>query len=126
MVRDGGGAPATTIRTWPLPGIGPSQVVAASTMALATAGAPASAVTPWSSMRRRISAPSTLRSTIWGTPMAAQAKGSPHPLQWNWGSVWRYTSSSPSPSCHPNTVAFSQMLRWVSSTPLGRAVVPEV
>ena len=46
MVRVGGGAPAMTIRTVPLPGIGPSHVVAASRIALATAGAPHITVTP--------------------------------------------------------------------------------
>ena len=29
-------------------------------------------------------------------------------------------------SCQPNVVALSQMLRWVSCTPFGRAVVPLV
>ena len=33
--------------------------------------------------------PSTLRSTIWGTPMPAIVNGIPQPLQWNIGSVCR-------------------------------------
>ena len=89
MVRVGGGAPATTMRTRPRPGIGPSHDAAASRMAATTAGAPQSNVTPWRSMRRRISAPSTLRNTICFAPIATCAYGMPHPLQWNIGSVWR-------------------------------------
>ena len=50
----------------------------------------------------------------------------PQPLQWNIGSVCRYTSRSLTPVCHPNVAAFSQMLRCVSCTPFGRAVVPLV
>jgi hypothetical protein len=73
MVRVGGGAPATTMRVRPAPGMGPSQVAAASRTMLTTAGAPHMRVTPWASTRRRISAPSTLRSTTWGTPMAVVA-----------------------------------------------------
>ena len=83
-------------------------------------------VTPWRSTRRRISAPSTLRCTTWGTPIPAVANGMPQPLQWNMGRVCRYTSRSLMPDCQPNTVALSHKLRWVCCTPLGRAVVPEV
>ncbi len=50
----------------------------------------------------------------------------PQPLQWNIGNVWRYTSRSLTLACQPNVVALIQMLRWVSCTPLGRAVVPLV
>ena len=46
-------------------------------------------VTPCCSTRRRISAPSTLRSTTWGTPSPVIANGMPQPLAWNIGSVWR-------------------------------------
>ena len=73
MVRVGGGAPATTMRVRPAPGAGPSIDEAASRMAAATAGAPHIKVTPWASTRRRISAPSTLRSTICLAPMATSA-----------------------------------------------------
>ena len=54
------------------------------------------------------------------------AYGMPQPLQWNIGSVCRYTSRSDTPACQPNVAAFIQMLRWVSCTPFGRAVVPLV
>ena len=64
IVRVGGGAPATTMRVRPAPGIGPSHFAAASSIIATTAGAPHSSVTPCLSTRRRISAPSTLRSTM--------------------------------------------------------------
>ena len=89
IVRVGGGAPATTMRVVPAPGIGPSHPPAQSRIDATTAGAAQASVTPCSSTRRKISAPSTLRSTIWGTPMPAVAKGIPHPLAWNIGNVWR-------------------------------------
>ena len=89
MVRVGGGAPATTIRVRPAPGIGPSHWAAASRMAAATAGAPHMRVMPWVSTRRRISAPSTLRSTTCLAPMPTSAYGIPQPLQWNIGRVCR-------------------------------------
>ena len=126
IVRVGGGAPAMTMRTRPLPGIGPSHVAAASRIALATAGAPHITVTPCCSTRRRISAPSILRMMMCSAPMPVTAYSTPQPLQWNCGSVCRYTSRSLMPRCQPNVVAFSQMLRWVSCTPFGRAVVPLV
>ncbi len=114
------------MRVRPWPGIGPSQAAAASSTAATTAGAPHSSVTPWRSTRRRISAPSTFRRTTCRAPMPASPNGMPHPLQWNIGSVCRYTSRSVTPVCRANVVAFTQRLRWVSCTPLGRAVVPLV
>ena len=129
IVLDGGGAPATTMRTVPRPGTGrPSaaRVSAAPRMAATTAGAPHSSVTPCRSMRDRISSPSTLRSTMCVPPMPVTAYGMPQPLQWNMGSVCRSTSRSLTPVCQPKVAAFSQQLRCVSCTPLGRAVVPEV
>ena len=77
-------------------------------------------------MRDRISSPSTLRSTTWVPPIPVTAYGIPQPLQWNMGSVCRSTSRSLTPVCQPKVAALSQQLRWVSCTPLGRAVVPEV
>ena len=129
MVLDGGGAPATTIRTWSRPGTGcPAArlAAAASRIAATTAGAPHISVTPCSSIRRRSSSPSILRTTTCGTPIAVTAYGMPQPLQWNIGSVCRYTSRSVTVACQPKTAAFSQQFRWVSCTPLGRAVVPLV
>ena len=89
IVRVGGGAPATTMRVRPEPGIGPSHFDAASSVIATTAGAPHRSVTPCLSTRRRISAPSTLRSTTFWPPMPVTAYGIPHPLQWNIGNVWR-------------------------------------
>ena len=84
----GGGAPAMMIRTRSRPGISPSQVWAASSTAAATAGAAHMTVTPCFSTRRRIAAPSTLRSITWGTPSAAVPKWKPQPLALNCGVVW--------------------------------------
>ena len=77
------------IRTVSRPGTSPSQSAAASSTAATTAGAAHMTVTPCSSTRRRISAPSTLRSTTCGTPRPVIANGIPQPLAWNIGSVWR-------------------------------------
>ena len=95
-------------------------------MAATTAGAAHSRVTPWASMRRRISSPSILRTTTCGHPIPVTAYGIPHPLQWNIGSVCMNTSRSVTAVCQPKVAALSQQLRWVSCTPLGRAVVPLV
>ena len=76
IVLDGGGAPATTMRTVPRPGTArPSaaRVSAAPRMAATTAGAPHSSVTPCRSIRDRISSPSTLRSTMCVPPMPVTA-----------------------------------------------------
>ena len=126
MVFVGGGAPAQQMRVVPRPGISPSHFGAASRIALATAGAAHITVTPCCCTRRRISVPSILRMMTCLAPMPVAAYSTPQPLQWNCGSVCRYTSRSVRPSCQPNVVALSQMLRCVSCTPLGRAVVPLV
>ena len=73
IVFVGGGAPATTMRTRPCPGTGPSHEAAASRTMFTTAGAPQSIVTPCSSMRRKISAPSTLRKMMCRPPMPVTA-----------------------------------------------------
>ena len=76
IVFDGGGAPATTMRTVPRPGtVRPSaaRASAAPRMAATTAGAPHSSVTPCRSIRDRMSSPSTLRSTTCMPPMPVTA-----------------------------------------------------
>ena len=78
----------------PRPGWDRPSVAAASRIMATTAGAPHSSVTPCRSTRRRISAPSTLRRMMWRPPMPVTAYGMPQPLQWNCGSVCRYTSRS--------------------------------
>ena len=73
MVREGGGAPATTIRVVPAPGTSiprSARADAASKMAATTAGAPHKRVTPSEATRERISSPSILRWTTWRAPMA--------------------------------------------------------
>ena len=77
MVFDGGGAPATTMRTRPAPGhrhaaLAPRAAAASSTAAI-TAGAQLKSVTPSASTRRRISSPSILRMMTWRTPIAVSA-----------------------------------------------------
>ncbi len=85
----GGGAPATTIRTRSRPGTGPSHSAAASSTICTTAGAPHRKVTPCRSTRRRISAPSTFRSTTCRAPSPVSENGKPQPLAWNIGRVCR-------------------------------------
>ncbi len=114
------------MRTRPRPGISPSQSRAASSTVFHTAGAPPISVTPCSATRRRISGPSTLRSTTWVAPTPAARYGIPQPLQWNSGMVCMTTSRSQARRCRPKVTAFIQRLRWVSWTPFGRAVVPDV
>ena len=58
--------------------------------------------------------------------MPVTAYGIPQPLQWNMGRVCKSTSRSVTVVCQPNAMAFNVQLRCVSSTPFGRAVVPEV
>ena len=58
--------------------------------------------------------------------MPVTAYGIPQPLQWNIGSVCSSTSRSLTVVCQPKVAAFNQMLRCVSCTPFGRAVVPLV
>ena len=92
MVRDGGGAPATTTRVLSWPGTGSPRwrrASAASKMAAMTAGAPHINVTSCSPTRRKISSPSTLRRATCLQPMAVTAYGMPQPLQWNIGRAWR-------------------------------------
>ena len=90
IVRLGGGAPATMTRVRsaardrPVPGRARPPAPTAT-----TAGAAHMTVTPYRSTRRRISAPSTLRSTTCGTPRPVIANGIPQPLAWNIGSVCR-------------------------------------
>ena len=88
-MRVGGGAPATMIRTRSRPGTSPSQLAAPSSAALTTAGAAHMKVTPCSSTRRRISVPSTCRSTTCCAPNPVTPNGMPQPFAWNIGSVCR-------------------------------------
>ena len=70
----------------------PFQVVRRPTKpetAATTAGAAHMKLTSWRWTRRRISVPSTLRSTTWGTPSPAAVNGIPQPFAWNIGSVCR-------------------------------------
>ena len=54
------------------------------------------------------------------------AKGIPHPLQWNMRERVEVDVAVGHAGVQPKVTALIQMLRWVSCTPFGRAVVPEV
>ncbi len=86
------------MRTRSRPGISSPRsrrAAAASRMAATTAGAPHMSVTPWASTRRRISSPSTLRTTTWvHAHRRWWHRACPTPLQWNIGRMWRNTSRS--------------------------------
>ena len=93
---------------------------------LSTMGAPQKWVTPSDWMRSRTARGSTWRRQMLVAPMAGRAQVKHHPLQWNMGSVHRYTESRVSPFWRQSLMAFSSAPRWVYITPLGRPVVPLV
>ena len=73
---EGGGAPATTMRTLPRPGTArpaARRFSAAPRIAATTAGAPHRRLTPSDSIRFRISSPSTRRRTMWRPAMPVTA-----------------------------------------------------
>ena len=61
-----------------------------------------------------------------GRPWRSPRRACPSRCSGTWASVCSSTSRSLTPVCQPKIAALSQQLRWVSCTPLGRAVVPEV
>ncbi len=61
------------------------------TSMLSTVGAPHMCVTPCSTIIGKISAGSTLRRQMCVPPIAVTDHGKHQPLQWNIGSVHRYT-----------------------------------
>ena len=129
IVVVGGGAPPTSIRIRPAPGAGapPSRGRVGARTASTTAGAPQVRVTPW-----RVDAPQDL--------------GAVHPAQHHLAGAHRGQRVRQPPAvaveerlalqvdvaratrrrCQPTLAACSQSVRWVSWTPFGRAVVPEV
>ncbi len=91
-----------------------------------TVGAPLRWVTRCSPMRPQIASPRTSRRHTCVPPTAVIPHGVHQPLQWNIGSVHRYTDDG---SCSEWTIsprAFRYAPRWWYWTPLGRPVVPEV
>jgi hypothetical protein len=91
-----------------------------------TVGAPLRWVTPCSLINRQITSPRTSRRQMWVPPIAVTAHGVHQPLQWNIGSVHRYTESGVCAECTISDSEFRLAPRWVYITPLGRPVVPEV
>jgi hypothetical protein len=75
MVREGGGAPATTMRVALFGRTSPRsrRLAAASRITATTVGAPQRRVIPSAKMRDRIASPSTLRWTTWRAPIAVRA-----------------------------------------------------
>src|SRR5205807_3130770 len=86
-----GGAPATVMVT------GDSRRWAAGSLTtpMWTVGAPLKWVTPSLSSRAQMWAGSTLRRQTWRPATAVTAQVKHQPLQWNIGSVHRYTESKP-------------------------------
>ncbi len=84
-----GGAPAVVTTS------GRSSGAAAGELAseINTVGAPFRCVTPSAWIRPQISSGSTPRSATWVPPSAVTAHVVHQPLQWNIGSVQRYTLS---------------------------------
>ena len=69
---------------------------------------------------------STWRRQIWRAPTAVTAQGKHQPLQWNSGSVHRYTEFDVKPCSITSPSAFIYPPRCVYITPLGKPVVPLV
>ena len=91
-----------------------------------TVGAPLRCVTPCSVIRPQMTSPRTSRRQTWVPPIAVTAHGVHQPLQWNIGSVHRYTESGVCVECTISPNEFRYAPRWWYSTPLGLPVVPDV
>src|SRR5258705_296819 len=86
-----GGAPATVIVT----GLSSRRAAGSLTTPMWTVGAPLKWVTPSLSSSAQMRAGSTFRRQTWRPPTAVTAQVKHQPLQWNMGSVQRYTVSNP-------------------------------
>ena len=91
-----------------------------------TAGAPQRWVTPSASMSSQMRSPRTARRHTCRPPAPTIAHGWHQPLQWNIGSVHRYTVSGPWRWVMFSPSAFRYAPRWVYITPFGSPVVPDV
>src|SRR5204862_5836970 len=91
-----------------------------------TMGAPHMWVTPCRAMAGKISAGSTRRRQTCVPPTAVTAHVYVQPLQWNIGSVQRYTDFASSPNMSALPSGFRYPPRWWETTPLGLPVVPAV
>ena len=127
MVRVGGGAPATTIRVVPRPGIGPSHVAAASSTAATTAGAPHSSVTPCCvDPAQDLGAVDLAQHDLLRAHAGDRVRHAPAVAVEHRQRVQVRRRGRSRRVCQPNVAALSHRLRWVSCTPFGRAVVPLV
>jgi hypothetical protein len=87
----GGGAPPTMTDTFFPAGSGRRSSGAALTIMESTVGAPPMWVTPWRDTASKMAAPVTLRRQTLVPPCAATPHDMHQPLQWNMGTVHRYT-----------------------------------
>ncbi len=111
MIVEDGAAPPTAQRT--RCGKAVRSVSGAWAIIERTIGAPQRCVTPWAAIRRKIAAGSTLRRQTWVAQAATLAHGYDQPLQWNIGSVHRYTLSAVSPKVTALPSAWRYAPRWL-------------
>nr|ACR35111.1 unknown [Zea mays] len=123
----GGAPPVITVTGLflPAPSGALSSAVAFTTM-LSTVGAPPMCVTPCAATAAKMAPEFTLRRHTLVPPCAATPHTRHHPLQWNMGTVHRYTGSAVMSLRSTDDSEFRYAPRWVYTTPLGRDVVPDV
>ncbi len=93
---------------------------------VSTVGAPHMCVTPCSTMRSNTCWGSTARRQTCVPPIAVTDHGKHQPLQWNIGSVQRYTGFAGMAHAMMLPADSRKVPRWWYTTPFGRPVVPEV
>src|SRR6476661_7261270 len=95
IVVGDGGAPAVVMTI----GVSNEAATLSRRIVVTTVGAPLRWVTPCSRISDQITSPRTSRRQTWVPPIAVTAHGVHHPLQWNIGSVHRYTESGVCVEC---------------------------
>src|ERR1022692_204774 len=118
MTAGEGGAPAVTIFSPPSNRMPCAAQYCVSV--LTTTGAPHKCVTPSARISSTIFCGSTCRRHTCRAPAAVTAHGKHQPLQWNIGSVHRYTELLVSPCSTTSPSAFRYAPRCVYITPLDR------
>src|SRR5206468_2390172 len=91
-----------------------------------TAGTNSALVTPCSAISFRISAGFTSRVMMFVAPLHSPTRPQPLPAMWNSGIATRFTLAPSNDHVFDPTSIAERKLRWVSSTPFGSPVVPEV
>ena len=89
-------------------------------------GTGTSTVTPWRSMRSRLTAGSNDGSTTMVPPSHTRPSSGAVPATWKSGATASSTSSRSRPQASVLWNALATRFRWVSTTPLDRPVVPPV